>query len=287
MNVLIIYFSQTGGTLKIAKMIEKGIINSGNDCELVNIIKEVDTKDLNDFDIIGLGSPTFLYREPINIRNYIKNMNKVDGKHCFIFSTHGSCIGNQFYFMSEGLKEKGYIIIGAYDSYSDSSIQFYPSPMHTSGHPDEKELEEARIFGEKICDLSLKIKNGELDLIPKFELITKTWWARDSNMFTLELLRKISPVFKINTELCTKCHFCQDNCPGDAIDVDADPPEIQKEGCIFCWFCEKACPEGAIEADWTFMKQSAKGNLKKYIKLLKKAEIEGKFRPYVNYEKIY
>ncbi|TFG22978.1 MAG: 4Fe-4S ferredoxin, partial [Promethearchaeota archaeon] len=49
MNVLIIYFSQTGGTEKIAKMIQKGILNSGNKCEIAKI-KSVDTKDLKDFD---------------------------------------------------------------------------------------------------------------------------------------------------------------------------------------------------------------------------------------------
>jgi len=287
MRVLIIYFSQTGGTLKIAKKIHEGIINSGNECELASIIKEVNEKNLNQYDLIGLGSPTFLFREPLNVKRFIDNMQEVAGKHCFIFATHGSCIGNQFYFMSEGLKKKGYIVIDSFDSYSDSSIQFYPSPMHTTGHPDKIELEQAKQFGEKICGISQRVKNGELDLLPKFELITSTWWARDSKILTPELLRKISPAFKINTDKCTKCYICQDNCPADAVNIDAEPPEIQKEGCIFCWYCEKACPEGAIEADWTFMRKNSKTNLKKYIKLLKKAEEEGKFRPYIDYEKIY
>ncbi|MFX0138547.1 MAG: DUF362 domain-containing protein [Candidatus Hodarchaeota archaeon] len=96
----------------------------------------------------------------------------------------------------------------------------------------------------------------------------------------------MTPKFKINIEKCTKCLTCQDNCPVDAIDVEADPPEIQKEKCIFCWFCEKLCPEEAIEADWSSARKLFKGNLRRYIKELKKAEEQGKFRPYVDYEKI-
>ena len=145
---------------------------------------------------------------------------------------------------------------------------------------------EAKTFGEQICDISQRVKNGEQGP-PKFELVTDTWWARDSKLLTREILRKISPHLKINKEICTQCMTCQDNCPVEAIDVLADPAEIQKEGCIFCWYCEKVCPEGAIEADWTLMKKNAKSNLKKYIKLLKQAEEEGKFRPYLEYEKIY
>jgi formate hydrogenlyase subunit 6/NADH:ubiquinone oxidoreductase subunit I len=72
----------------------------------------------------------------------------------------------------------------------------------------------------------------------------------------------------------------------DAIDVEADPPEIQKDSCIFCGYCEKSCPEGAIETNWKLMRVGSKGNLKLYVKELKKAEEKGIFRPYVDYEKI-
>lgn len=77
--------------------------------------------------------------------------------------------------------------------------------------------------------------------------------------------------------------LCQTECPGDAIDISTNPPEIQKEGRIFCWFCEKVCPTGAIEADWSIIRANTKSNLRKYIKLLEEAEKQGKFRPYVDY----
>ncbi len=285
MNVLVIYFSQTGGTEKIAKMIQKGILNSGNKCEIAKI-KSVDTNCLKDFDLIGIGTPTFFFREPINVRTFIQKMKNTDGKHCFVFCTHGSLIGNTFFYMNEELIKKRYLVVGTFDSYSESSIQFYPKIMHTIKHPDDIEIKEAENFGESICDISLRVKNGEIDLIPKFELIENTWWAKQSKALTPELLRKFYPKFKINIDNCVKCLTCQESCPVDAINVEVNPPEIQKEGCIFCAYCEKLCPEGAIEADWTMTRKGAKGNLKGYVKALREAELQGKFRPYVDYEKI-
>ncbi|MFX1260019.1 MAG: EFR1 family ferrodoxin [Promethearchaeota archaeon] len=285
MNVLIIYFSQTGGTEKIAKMIQQGILNSGNKCEIKKI-KNVNPKNLNNFDLIGIGTPTFFHREPINVRIFIQNMKNVDEKHCFIFSTHSSLMGNTFYYMFEQLTKKGFVVIGSFDSYSECSFQIYPKIMHTAKHPDNIELEEAKDFGEKICNISLRIQNGESNLIPKFELIENAWWAKLSKILTQDFLRKFYPEFIINREKCTKCLICQENCPADAIDVETDPPEIQKEGCIFCLFCEKLCPEGAIETDWTTIRRESKPYLKRYVKALKEAELQGKFRPYVDYEKI-
>jgi len=285
MDVLIICFSQTANTRKIADKIQDGIVDGGNTCKIVEM-KHANLNDMHHYDLIGIGTPTFFYREPVNVKAFIQRMDNVGGRHCFMFCTHGSIIGNTFYYMQKGLKEKGYVVIDAFDSYADASLQFYPEIWHTAGHPDEIDLKEAEHFGSDICNVSHRIQNRRSDLIPEFVLVEDTWWARDSKKRTLESLRQAFPEFVINPDKCTECRLCQENCPVDAIDILADPPEIQKEGCIFCLYCEKACPEGAIEADWAFIKKMTRGNLKKYVSVLKEAEKDGKFRPYVDYEKI-
>lgn len=138
-------------------------------------------------------------------------------------------MGNTLYFMQEQLKEKGYTVIGAFDSYADASLQFYPNPWHTTGHPDEIEFTEAELFGRGICDVSARIQSGESALIPQFQLIEDTWWAEASKKMTLEALRRVFPKFSINQDKCSQCLMCQENCPVDAIDMEADPPEIQKD----------------------------------------------------------
>jgi len=285
MNVLIICFSQTGNTQKLADKIHKGVADSGNRCSTIGM-KQANIDETHNYDLIGIGTPTFFYREPVNVRNFLKKIPEQNGRHCFLFCSHGSIMGNTLYYMQEQLKEKGYVVIGAFDSYADASLQFYPKVWHTAGHPDEIELSDAEQFGQGICDISARIKKGESDLIPEFQLIEDTWWTEASKMTTPESLRQLFPKFSINQDKCNQCLICQENCPVDAIDMEADPPKIQKEGCIFCLYCEKACPEDAIEADWTLIKKVTRGNLKKYVTALKEAEKEGKFRPHVDYEKI-
>jgi ferredoxin len=289
MKVLMICFSQTGNTEKIAKRIQNGIVESGNSCRIVSI-KDADPEKLTGYDLIGIGVPTFYYREPLNVTTFIQRMDRVDGRHCFLFCTHGSIIGNTFYYLQEGLKAKGYLVVGAFDTYADSSLQFYPEIMHTFGHPDEIELSGAEEFGKNICSRSMGIQKKELEPIPEFPLAEDTWWAKASRVLVPSFLQQLFPKFVINPDKCTGCSLCRDNCPVDAIIIESHPPEnqpkIQMEGCIYCMYCEKICPEGAILVDWEDTKKGLSGNLAKYVAELKEAEKEGRFRPYVDYEKI-
>jgi len=284
-RIILVVFSQTGNTKKIARRIQKGIQKSSHSCEITSL-KEASSRQLNRFDIFGIGCPTFFYREPVNVRDFIRAIDEMPDKHAFIFCTHGSIMGNTLYYMADELQKKGLSVIGSFDTYADTSLQFYPEIMHTTGHPDEIELDAAEKFGEVIVDVSAQVRRGERAL-PSFALTEDTWWARTSEKLTPDILRKYTPTLTINTTLCTECMLCQDNCPVDAINLDARPPEIQREGCIFCWFCEKICPAGAIEADWSMMRDQSRRNLVKYIEILKEAEEQGTFRPYVDYEKIF
>ncbi len=285
MKALIVCFSQTGNTRKIAENIQSGIRRSGHDCDIVSI-KHVKNEDLYPYDLIGIGTPTFYYREPLNVKRFIDGLDKTDGKHCFLFCTHGSIIGNTFFYMQEGLNEKGYKVIDAWDTYADSSLPFYPEVMHTAGHPDSLELSCAEEFGADIFNKSLAIKNGDTETMPVFSLVEDTWWAQDAQMLIPEYLKQFFPKFEIQTEKCTQCMQCQENCPVDAVDLDAQPPEIQKDGCIYCLYCEKQCPEGAIEADWRIVTRMVRPNLEKYVEVLKVARQKGIFRPYVDFENI-
>ena len=285
MKVLSVCFSQTGNTEKIADRIRKGIIDSGHSCD-ISFIKTTDQQKLKDYDLIGIGTPTFFYREPVNVKKFLKMMETVAGKHCFFFCTHGSIIGNTFYYMQESVKEKGYVLIDTFDVYADSSLQFYPVPMHTTGHPDDIELAQAVNFGGRICSFSEKIRERAEKPIAEFTPVEDTWWAKAEKTLDPESLRKFFPKLMINPDKCTGCSLCRENCPTDAIDIDAAPPEIQKEGCIFCLYCEKCCPEGAIQTDWEVTRKMLIGNLAKYVAELKEAEKQGKFRPYVDYSKI-
>jgi flavodoxin/Fe-S-cluster-containing hydrogenase component 2 len=285
MNVLIVYFSQTGNTERIAASIGEGIRQEKNRCDIVPI-KKADIARIRGYDLIGLGTPTFFYREPTNVRSFFRKLDSPTTPHWFLFCTHGSQIGNTFYYIADALSGKGAKVVGTFDCYAASSLQFYPQPMHTHGHPDAIDVEQAIAFGRSICVISQRIKEGKDELAPEIKRIDHTWWAKQSSVLTSELFRAVSPPLRIDSETCTKCLLCQEGCPVDAINVEADPPEIQKASCIYCWYCEKLCPVHAIRADWRSFSDSARSNLGKYVEILQEAEADGKFRPHLDYKKI-
>ena len=56
MKSILIYYTMTGNTKTIAEAIHKGICKSGVQCDIFRL-QEAYTKDLSDYDLIGLGSP--------------------------------------------------------------------------------------------------------------------------------------------------------------------------------------------------------------------------------------
>ncbi len=61
MNVIIIYFSQTGNTEKIANRIKGGILESGNKCKLIPIKKEIKLKESELIFHLSMLEHVFLY----------------------------------------------------------------------------------------------------------------------------------------------------------------------------------------------------------------------------------
>ena len=88
MKIMIIYYSQTGNTQKIARQIRDGMREAGQDVTL-KFLKYVDYGELADYDMIGFGSPVW-YEMPPNFRRFVEEMPNLEGKLAFSFITHGT-----------------------------------------------------------------------------------------------------------------------------------------------------------------------------------------------------
>lgn len=274
MKSLIVYFSQTGNTKKVACAIHKGVSQLVEQCDIAPI-KEVDPRDLSRYDLIGLGSPQ-IFGVPYNVRGFIDSMGSLQGKHSFAFNTHGALPGMFLPRVVRLLTSRGLIVIGTRDWYGSVPIPYFPLPYFTDGHPDEIDLKEAEDFGKEMVELSRRIRAGETQLIPALPILPR----REGKM-----TRMVSP--KLNLEKCRypECRLCMDNCHMDAIDLSVSPP-IFARNCVPCYFCEKICPEGAIEVDYDSAAEEARQKLPALEELLDKAEAEGRFRRLVPLEKI-
>ncbi len=275
MKTLIIYFSQTGFTRKVAEQIRDGVAEVTGHCEL-KTLTDVNQESLADYDLVGLGCPVFYYNAPFNVRDFMQGLPELADKQWFVFCSHGSVMGNTLILMAEALMDKGIRVVGYHDTYADGTIPFYPYPTLTTGHPDELEYEEARAFGREVAKRSRRIAGGEEGLIPEPGMKNQEW-TRQADTFSLDFLGQVMPRMSINEEKCVHCQECVENCPVDGIDPKADPPRIQ-DPCIYCFYCAKICPELAIEADWDSVVAIAPQNYARYREVLEEAEARGEFR---------
>ena len=300
MKCIVIYFSQTGNTEKVACAIQRGVKQVAGNCDIAKI-KDANPKRLYEYDLIGIGSPVF---EVTNVWEFLKNLQFVGGKHAFFFCTHGTAIHGYTFFPNayKRAKKSGLVIIGTGDWYGDCYLLHMPEPYPTAGHPDEIDLKEAEDFGREMVLRSWKIASGETALIPpepeefKFTpgegfpaggpsgtnapLPTPDGKSPNLDIHPFEPWKIISSLpsrVKFHKEKCLypQCRLCMDNCPVDGIDLSVDPPVLAKP-CEYCEFCGRVCPTGALDID-DWIKEAAKITGPTF-PVYEQAEVKGIFR---------
>ena len=287
MKCIVIYFSQTGNTEKIAKAIHNGLKQIAGYCDIVPI-KAANPRRLYEYDLIGLGSPV-MDTEPANVTAFINNLRFIGGKHAFSFCTH--CTMGYIYNprVVPQLRKKGLVVIGWNDWYGSSwGPTPMPTPYPTDGHPDEIDLKDAEEWGRQLVWRSQRIYAGENQIIPEGpeEFIPPA--LEDLNIIDNLHFQKI---VKFSRQKCTypRCRLCMDNCPLDGIDLTVEPPVIARP-CLNCFFCEQICPTGAINVDEKDMdilhKWHTKTIRKTGVKYLADAEARGHFRRLIPDEKV-
>lgn len=283
MKTLIIFFSQTGNTKKIAGRISEGIQAITGHCD-TETMTSVDTASIADYDVVGLGCPVFYFQEPLNVRSFVQSLPTLTGQHWFLFCTHGSILGATFHSLARHLGQKEVTLIGFHHTYADAWLPFYPHPTLTTGHPDSKELADAYQFGKDIVERHQSVASGRTDLIPVLDAIPEEW-ERNAEMFTPEFMKRAFPPLHINSDKCNACLDCEDSCPVDGIEIEAEPPRIQ-DPCVYCWRCVNVCPEAAVEADWAGQVKLAPKLYSRYRYWLDIAAARGEFRWHVDPESI-
>ncbi|MCK5533583.1 NAD(P)H-dependent oxidoreductase [bacterium] len=78
-KILIIYFSQSGNTQKMAKLIEEGVTGEGVEVELKEV-KKAKIEDLLKADGIIVGSPTYYGTMAAEIKDFFDKSVKLHGK---------------------------------------------------------------------------------------------------------------------------------------------------------------------------------------------------------------
>ena len=164
MKSIVLYFSLTGNTEKVAKAIQEGIKESAGSCDIMKITDAIPHLFYKyDYDLIGIGTPTWGGPVP-NVIHFIDDLRGVGGKHAFIFYTHGTIPYHVVPRTAPHLKEKGLTVIGWDNWYGDHAWPWALYPYPTGGHPDDIDIKEAKAFGKEMVERSKRISAGEKGL---------------------------------------------------------------------------------------------------------------------------
>jgi len=159
-NALIIYQSiHHGNTLKVAKVIGEQLNAE------IKTPSEVQTSDINKYDIIGFGSGIYDDKHHKSIFNFIDKLSKQNRKKAFIFSTSGvpiKILGKKFFlnytkkctnFLEKELTAKGFKVIGdlSLPGFNTNVFLKYIGGINKN-RPNEKDLTKAKEFAIKIKD---------------------------------------------------------------------------------------------------------------------------------------
>ena len=253
----IFYFSQQGSTKKIAEKIAEGLRYAENSCELFRFTKIsedlnlISGLDFRKYQLIGFGTPVYYFHPPYHLIEILKLLPDLSQAKGFLFCTSGGNSGATLYKIKKILDKKGIKIIDGYDKwigldqhrcYSHFKESSLPSSL---GHPNQKELEEAKQFGKSLISKVLNPKTSEkLDFWSKDNKWAQGGWKGRSEPF----MEKWFPEFYLNKEKCSRCGKCAENCPTEAIILDPYPKWVKD--CDRCYLCDLYCPEQAIECDW-------------------------------------
>jgi ferredoxin len=282
---VVIYFSQTGNTEKIARAIQSGIKQAVGHCNLLKV-GEANPRSLYEYDLIGIGSAV-VGDQLGSIGVFLNDLRFVGGKHAFLFCTHGT--SPEFFIPTayEKMQRRGLTVIGLGDWYGDCTLLHMPEPYPTAGHPDEIDLKEAENFGKEMVERSRRISTGETALIPAPpppSTHPPLPEKKGEASFTF------TSMLRFHKEKCLypDCRLCMDNCPMYGIDLSINPPLLAKP-CLSCEFCARLCPTGALDMDqWLETMKAITSKMLPIIMLhpLEKAEAEGRFRRLIPLDKL-
>jgi len=253
MKCLVAYFSQTGNTAQAARAITGGLESAGAAVD-VRPIEKISPGDWLEFDLLALGMPVFYYKEPANVRDWIKALrvrpaagpaSRPMPVATFITSGGNPC--NTLRRVQKFLKPKGGRVIGSFECYGYDTYPIYMKSFRQWGHPDAQDLDRAGEFGSSMAARAAELIAGRDVPEESYKFVSgKTF--RLSVICRKPILEHFFPKLKLQADLCIRCGACARRCPTENIVLEPVPRFLNQ--CIHCYMCERICPRNAIRCDW-------------------------------------
>ncbi len=246
MRITLVYFSQTGNTLKIAEAMAGEFERAGHTALCIPI-REARPDHFTRSDLIGLGTPTFESHAPTPVLDFVRSLPPLSGLRSFAFATCGGAAGNVLSDLTRQLEKKGSEVI---DSFLALGEVHHPAPCirgKSAGCPNKGDLTNAKRFAATLCQRfgsGSESRYGGLQ--PRRGFYTLVGKIAGSEA----LIRRLEPKPILDLEKCRRCQRCSRECPTDNITMNPTPTHAGR--CIRCYRCIQVCEHDAYRANWWF-----------------------------------
>lgn len=242
----VFWFSQTGHTATIGKLIASVLRTEGLEVTEGDY-RRFEISLIPSCDFIIVGSPVFYYRVPVNFRQWLSRIPRIDGIPAASFVTYGGSGNNQHntaFELLECLASQGALPL-CIDMFSHMSAF---APTWSTGRearilryrdlPNEATFEAARAFARRALSIVRRREDVRIDTRITFWQLLKhmdlPWWTK---LFASK--------HAINRDNCIQCGKCEEVCPVEAVSYQGY--RVERGKCVFCLGCVNNCPTGAME----------------------------------------
>ncbi len=220
-----ITFSPTGGTARAAEILASAIADHWTHIDLLPAIPETEfTAD----DVCLIAVPSFGGRIPTTSAERLQNI-RANGARAILVCVYGNrAYEDTLSELQDVLESRGFRCIAAVAAIAEHSIV----REFGAGRPDADDCAELTAFAETIRERLADPAEKPLS-VPGAHGTYKPY--------------QNTPIVPAETDACTNCGICIEECPTRAI--GAAPDAIDPERCIKCMRCTAVCPTGARKLD--------------------------------------
>ena len=241
MHVLIAYFSATGNTAKMAKVIEERFAEIGAKVTMSDVTaykQRQEETDLTSYEAVVFGMPVHTRRAPRVVREWLRTLDG-QGKNCSMFFTYGGFGTHPAHYSTRQILEEQHFHVV-------SSVEFLGAHSFNLGgwkamerRPDERDFAVAKEYVEITYRRFTGEDEGLLGELEKTKYPQELLDSAESFRF-----KTVSQLPTRGGIECSMCYTCEELCPTGAMVVELG--EADRGKCIVCLACVANCPDSML-----------------------------------------
>lgn len=233
MKNVIFYFSGTGNSLRVARIIAQKIGN----VNLISMKVQPSEINLSTVRTVGFVCPVYEWDIPEPVKNFIENLNIPTNTYTYAVVTYVAIHGRCFESVNSILQQKGTRLMygRAIKSVGSECIAYEPFPS------PKRRVPETDKAAHKV---GLEISYCKIRHFPKMSPVTRMLYKSLMQPF-INVQHEFDKGFYTNDK-CISCHLCQRICPLSNITFENNRP-VWNNKCIGCNACVVYCPTKAIQ----------------------------------------